>query len=457
MSDKTTYHLDRRQFLKRTALTTAALGFPTIISASAKGANERISLGCIGVGSMGTGNMKTFLQQDDCRVVAVCDARHDRMGQAKNLVDKHYEDQGCAAIADFRELLARKDIDAVMIASQDHWHGIMGTAAAAAGKHLYLEKPLAISIVESKAIRDAVHKHSLTFQAGTWQRSFGNFRQACVLARNGQLGKLSEIQVAAHGPEYKPRYGGPMDPQPVPDTLDWEMWQGPAPRQPFNPGRIAHPDWYLIWDYCNGFITNWGVHYLDIALWGCPELATVPFEVECKGVYRNQGFTDNIESWNATFTYENGLRMLFTDNVQQETGTRFIGPDGSVHVKRSVQPKTDPASLASLRPKPGDDLLRPSWVTGDDIKEVKHKDGNYLAFGNHSHAQDFLQCIRSGKQPLSNVDATHHATVLGLIAEIAARLGRKLKWDPKSESFVNDDEANGRFARVLHNGWKLVP
>lgn len=370
MSEKTTCHLDRRQFLKRTALTTAALGFPTIISASAKGANERISLGCIGVGSMGTGNMKTFLQQDDCRVVAVCDARHERMGLAKDLVDKHYDDNGCAAIADFRELLARKDIDAVMIASQDHWHGIMGTAAAAAGKHIYLEKPLAISIVESKAIRDAVHKHSLTFQAGTWQRSFGNFRQACVLARNGHLGKLSEIQVAAHGPEYKPRYGGPMDPQPVPDTLDWEMWQGPAPRKPFNPGRIAHPDWYLIWDYCNGFITNWGVHYLDIALWGCPELATVPFEVECK--------------------------------------------------------------------------------------EVKHKDGNYLAFGNHSHAEDFLQCIRSGKEPLSNVDATNHATVLGLIAEIAARLERKIKWDPKSESFVNDDEANGMFARVLHNGWKLV-
>ena len=254
------------------------------------------------------------------------------------------------------QLIARKDIDAVMIAAQDHWHALIATAAAAAGKDMYCEKPMGISVEEGQKILRAVRKHKRVFQAGTWQRSQGKFRQACALVRNGYVGKLREIQVSAPGPQYQPKYDGSLDPQPVPAGFDWEMWRGPAPAKPYNPGRVAWPDWYLIWDYCAGFICNWGVHYLDIAYWGCPALAKEPCEIECQGVYRKKGFTDNIESWNATFTFASGLKMVFTDvtsEQKQKTGTRFIGDKGWVHVNRAGI-WAEPESLLQVTLKPGE-------------------------------------------------------------------------------------------------------
>ncbi|HSA11249.1 MAG TPA: Gfo/Idh/MocA family oxidoreductase [Candidatus Paceibacterota bacterium] len=447
--------MNRRDFLRSSTAALAAISLPAIIPASAFGAGNKIALGCIGVGGMGTGNMKSFLALEDCRVVAVCDTYEDRRQKAKNLADTQYGDKGCAMHDDYREVIARKDIDAVMIAAQDHWHALIATAAAAAGKDMYLEKPMGTSVEQSQKILRAVRKHKRVFQAGTWQRSQGKFRQACALVRNGYIGSLREMQVGAPGPQYQPKYAGSLEPQPVPAGFNWEMWRGPAPANPYNPGRVAWPDWYLIWDYCAGFICNWGVHYLDIAYWGCPALATEPCELECQGVYRKKGLTDNIESWNATFTLASGVKMVFTDvstEQEEKTGTRFIGDKGWVHVSRAGI-RAEPESLLQVRPKAGETHLYE--VPGEDVTIVRKEGGDRAAFKELNHGQNFLDCVRSRKDPISNVEATHVASYLGLIAEIAARLQTRLKWDPKKEKFIGNREANQRLSRALHNGWKL--
>lgn len=435
--------ISRRQLLQRGALGAAAMGglaavpLPLRASADKTPASEKITIGCIGVGGMGTGNMRVFLGLPDCRVVAVCDAYEDRRRQAKELVDaqydeKGYADKGCKTYADYRELLARKDIDAVMIAVQDHSHALVATAAVKAGKDLYCEKPLGVSVEECQAIRNAVRKAKRVFQTGTWQRSQGRFQQACRLVRNGYLGKVHTVEVAAPGPQYRPKYKGSLDPQPVPAGFDWTMWRGPAPDKPFNQGRVDWPDWYLIWDYCAGFIVNWGVHHLDIANWGCPEIGSASFELTCKATYRKEGFTDNVDTWDAQFIYPSGLKVHFTDVPRQKPGCRFVGDRGWVYVDRSGI-AAEPASLLKVKLKPEESQLTDS----------KH------------HQDDFLQCIRSRKDPVSDVDAAHKASTLGLVADIAARLGQKLKWNATEERFEGNDEANRMLHRPMHNGWSL--
>lgn len=429
--------VSRRRFLGQSVLSAAALGalgnrLAPAQGGKAAGANDKITIGCIGVGSRGSGNMKVFLGLPECRVVAVCDAYENRRQKAKELVDAQYEDKGCAMYADYRDLLGRKDIDAVMIATQDHWHALIATAAAQAGKDMYCEKPLGVSVVEGQRIRDAVRKAKRVFQTGTQQRSEGKFQHACRLVRNGYLGKIHTVEVAAPGPKYQPSYTGSLEPQPVPAGFDWEMWRGPAPKKPYNPGRVAWPDWYLIWDYCAGFITNWGVHHLDIAHWGCPEMGTEPFEVRCEATYRQKGFTDNVESWNATFNYAGGLKVLFTDAPRQKPGCRFVGDKGWVYIDRAGI-EAEPESLVKVKLKPNEDPLT----------DAKH------------HGDDFLNCIRSRKDPVSTVDAALVATTLGLVADIAGRLKQPLKWDPKPQRFAGHDEANRMLSRPMHNGWRL--
>ncbi len=428
----------RRRFLKGALAAGAAAGFPLVLPTSAFGAGERptpsnrIALGCIGVGGMGTDNMRNFLALPDCQVVAVCDAYADRRQKARDIVNGHYGDAGCAVYDDFRELLARDDIDAVMIAAQDHWHALMAVAAAQAGKDMYCEKPLGVSVEESRRIRDAVRKHGRVFQTGTWQRSLEKFQRACTLARNGYLGAIHTVEVAAEGPKYRPKYDGSLDPQPVPEGFDWAMWRGPAPDKPYNPGRVAWPDWYLIYDYCTGFISNWGVHHLDIAHWGCPRIGAEAFDVECEAVYRNEGFTDNVDTWKAEFTYADGFKMAFADSVQAPSGCRFIGDEGWVRVDRSG-----------------------IWAEPESLLTVEYKDADLRLTDSTNHGANLLECIRSRQDPVSDVDAAHTASCLGMLADIAGRLQTKLRWDPSAERFQDHEEANAMLKRVMHNGWTL--
>lgn len=451
--ESTTQPLNRRCFLKSMALTAGAIGFPTVLPSSVLGAGRavspgnRITVGCIGVGSRGGGNLTGFLGIPEAKVLAVCDPYDDRQQQAKAKVDEKYASNDCKTYRDFREVLARRDIDAVVISTQDHWHALIATAAAKAGKHIYCEKPFGVSVRDCQIIRDTVRKENVVFQTGTQQRSERNFRFACELARNGYLGKVHTLEVAAPGPRYKPSYKGPMDPQPVPEGFNWDMWVGPAPFKPYNPGRVVDPDWYLIYDYCAGFIVNWGVHHLDIAVWGCPEIGAASFEVECRATYRKEGFTDNVDGWNSTFTYASGLKMKYTDGGQQNgeaagnsgpapgqlrTGVKFIGDKGWVHVDRgSIE--AGPESLLELKLKDGDLHLRRS----------------------DNHVQDFIAAVRDGTKPVSDVEAGYKASYLGMVADISARLQKQLKWDVKEGRFVGADEANALLARPMRAPWKL--
>jgi len=389
----------------------------------------------IGVGGQGTHNMKAFAGHPSVQVVAVCDVVTQKREKAKAIVDAIQGSTDCKAYGDWRDIIDRDDIDAVCICTQDHWHALIAVAAAKAGKDIYCEKPLGVAFAESQAIRDAVRKNNRVFQTGTQQRSGRNFRFACELARNGYLGKIETVRVGAPGPTYKRSYMGPPVEESIPRGLDYEMYIGPAPMKPYNPSRLAFPDWYLIWDYCAGFIVNWGVHHLDIAVWGCPDVAEVPCELEFTGSYRNDGLTDNINDWRGEFRYETGLKMIYTDAVERtdpNDGCAFKGDQGRVHVNRyGIWAK--PASLLDVRLKSSDTRL----------------------YESREHHDDFINAVKTRKDPVSPVEAGHNASLLGMIAETAVRLGRKLKWDPKAEKFINDDEANNLLTRPMRSPWHL--
>jgi len=424
---------------KAAALAAGVTASPYVVSSASWGKaagtapSNRVVMGCIGIGGQGTYNTKAFLNNPAVRMAAVCDAAEARRHKAKDLIDRHYGDKGCATFKDFRDLLAREDIDAVVIATQDHWHALIAIAAARAGKDMYCEKPLGVAVGEGKAIREAVRRYGRVFQTGTQQRSDRNFRFACELARNGYLGKVHTVKVGAPGPEYKRTYLKPPTEEPIPAGFDYDMYVGPAPMKPYNGGRWAWPDWYLIWDYCAGFIVNWGVHHLDIANWGCPAVCDEPFEVECKGSYRNDGLTDNINDWQAEFTYASGLRMTYSDaDHPNKKGCRFEGDKGWVHVDREGI-WAEPASLLSVSIKPNETHL------GDST----------------SHHADFIACVQTRRDPIAPVEAGHKASYLGLVPEIACWAGRRLKWDPAGEEFIGDTEANQMLVRPMRSPWHL--
>jgi predicted dehydrogenase len=439
---KTSTRTNRRKFLKRSAgIASVAFGLPTIVPGSALGkdgqtaASERVTLGSIGVGSMGRGDMKGLMKSEGVQVLAVCDVFEDRRNQAKGIVDDQYKNSDCKTYNDFQDVLARKDIDAVCITTQDHWHALIAIAAAKAGKDIYCQKPLGMTVRECQAIRDAVRRYARIFQTGTQQRSQRSFRFACELARNGYLGKMRTVEVAAPGPSYKRMYKKPTAPEPVPQGFDFDMFVGPAKNRPYNGGLWAWPDWYLIRDYCVGFIVNWGVHHLDIANWGCPTVTSEPCEFEFMGSYRDDGLTDNINDWKGEFRYESGLRMTYSDtgNPYQQ-GCKFIGDKGWVHVNRN---------RSSFEPE----SLRDVTIQPDQI------DLSTGAVG--SHYNNFIQCVRSRKDPIAPVEAGYQASYLGMIAEISIKLGRKLKWDPTAEQFIGDEQANRLLSAPMRSPWHL--
>jgi predicted dehydrogenase len=351
------------------------------------------------------------------------------------MVDENYGNHDCKMLGDFREVLARKDIDAVCITTQDHWHALIAVAAARAGKDMYCQKPLGVTVAESQAIRDAVRKHGRVFQTGTQQRSSDSFRHACELARNGYLGKIHTVEVAAPGPMYKRMYKNPTSPEPIPEGFDFDMFVGPAKMRPYNGGLWAWPDWYLIRDYCVGFIVNWGVHHLDIANWGCPSVTSEPCELQFTGSYRNDGLTDNINDWTGEFRYESGLKMTYSDTGNpNEQGCAFRGDEGWVHVNRK-RITAEPESLLKVELKSGEIGLA-AGATG-------------------THYNNFIQCVRSRKDPIAPVEAGHQASYLGMIAELSVKLGRQLRWDPKTETFPDDAEANRLLSAPMRSPWTL--
>ncbi len=420
--------VSRRQFLGATA---GAVAFPYIVPSSVFGAgapSEKITIGCIGVGSMGSGNMNAFLNKADARVVAVCDIDRNHVNRAREAVNNKYGDSGCATYHDFRELIARADIDALSLALPDHWHSIPVVMGARAGKDMYGEKPLARTIHEGKVMRDTMNRYARIWQTGSWQRSVPNFHHGAELVRNGRIGKVTRVEVGL------PTGGGGevKSVQPVPENLDWDFWLGPAPWVPFR--GVSHWDWRWIMDYSGGQLTDWAGHHIDIAHWGLGFDETGPVEIEGRGVYPKNGIYDVPIEYKFTCTYADGLEMVVANDrqVPKGMGTVWYGEKGWVHVDRGRQ-ATNPPEL---------------WNETIGPNEIR-------LYESRDHQQNFLDCVKSRQKTITPIEVAHRSISVGLLGEIAMLLERKLHWNPDNEEFVNDPEANRMLSRPMRAPWHL--
>lgn len=418
--------ISRRRFLAGGAAAGVFAGMPVIVPSTVFGQNapsERITLASIGVGGMGTSNMKGFMAKKDCQVVAICDvdkAHREAANRSANLPES-------SLYNDFREVIARSDVDAVCVATPDHWHTIPSIAAIQAGKDVYCEKPLTLTIAEGRALANAAKRYGRIVQTGSQQRSDARFRLACELVRNGHIGKLKRVEVGIPGNNRE----NPLDwkPEPVPDGFDYDMWLGQAPLRPYHPMR-CHYTFRFILEYSGGQMTNWGAHYLDIAQWGIGADDSGPVKIVGKGEFPKAGLFTTATKANITYTYANGVEMILR---QPGSGnTKFIGDKGWVSVNRG-RIETEPKSLAT-------------HVTG--LNEIH-------LYRSSDHKQNFLDCIKTRMEPICCAEVGHRSASICHLGNIAMLLDRPLKWDPQKEQFVDDDEANSMVSRVMRAPWHL--
>jgi len=422
---KKTMPMSRRSFLR--GMGAGALA-PFIVPASAFGANDRITVGSVGVGPQGRRVLEVFLASADARVVAVCDVNALRLEEARRRVDRYYRARGCGAYTDFRELVRRDDIDVIHCAAPDHWHVLVALEAARVGKDMYVEKPLGLSLTQDQALRDAIHQHGNIFQFGTQHRSEHNFRFACELVRNGRIGRLHTMRVALEASKTARNFPA----MPVPAWLDYDRWLGPAPWAPFTENRIVNQYWWHISDYTLGFVAGQNIHFGDIAQWGNCSENTGPVHVEGWGRFPEHGLCDCAIAYNVRHTYANGVTMHFTDDVENPQGVRFEGSEGWVFVDLGYI-EAEPKSLLRTVFGPGEERL------GDSA----------------NHVQNLLDCVRTRRQPICPIDQAVRSDTICHLSDIAMRLGRGLQWNPELEQFVNDAEANRMLHRSMRSPWRL--
>jgi predicted dehydrogenase len=436
-----TYDVNRRHFLKQAAVAAVgAAGLPLFIPARALGRDgntapsDRITVGCIGVGSMGTGNMNSFLGKRDARVVAVCDVDAAHRRAAADAVNKKYGSNDCAQYEDFRELTARPGLDAVSIAVPDHWHSIVATSAAAAGLDLYAEKPLAYTISEGRAIVNAVKRYARVWQTGSWQRSQRHFRYGCELVRNGRIGKVHTVRVGL------PYGNGAADADGFqittpPEGFNYDMWLGPAPWAPYCRNR-CHWNFRWVSDYSGGQLTDWAGHHCDIANWGMNTEFSAPIEIEGKAEFppATDGLFDTANGYRFEAKYREGFTMIVADQKKQPKGmgVQFEGENGWVYVDRSGIDASPKSLLTS--------------VIGPDEVHLYVSD---------DHHQNFLDCVRSRSLAVAPVEAAHHSIMVGHLGLISMKLGRKIVWDPEAERFVNDAAADSYLSRPMRSPWSV--
>ncbi len=432
----------RRSFLKTAAVSALV---PSIIRASplrAFAPSDTMRLGCIGVGRQGLADMQELIYrglESGARVVAVCDVDRHRLEKAQWLVDRIYSlerngggGSGCAGTGDFRELLGRKDIDGVLVVTPDHWHAVIAVAAAEAGKDIYVEKPLTYSITEGRALVQAVRRRSRILQVGSQQRSSVGFRTACELVRNGVIGRVKSILIRL------PQDSGAGDarPMPVPINLNYDFWLGPAREAPFTEDRVhpqmsyERPGWMQVSAYDHGMITNWGAHMVDIAQWGNGTEDTGPVEIEGKGEFPDRGLFDVHTTFHVEAKYANGIPLVI--ETGDPPGVRFEGGAGWIHVTRD---KIEASDRAILRQKTGDGGVKLPVST--------------------NHMKNFLESMRSRRDPVAPVEAGHRSNTICVMAHIAMKLGRRLRWDPAAERFIGDDEANGWLDYPHRRPWTI--
>jgi predicted dehydrogenase len=422
----------RRNFLKRVA----AIAFtPTIIKASALGLNgavapsNRIVFGAIGVGNRARFILPNFLAFKEIQFLAISDCRADRLKSGKEFIDNHYGNNDCQTYSDFRDLLARKDIDAVLIATGNRWHGLASIYAARAGKDIYCEKPVTLTIKEGRQLVETCNRYGTIYQAGTQRRSTASYKFAVEMVKQGKIGRVHTIEMQV--------WTGPAIPHekatPVPEGWDYDMWLGQTPWKPFVPGRVHN--WQYFFDTGEGIMTDMGCHYADQVQWALGTDDTGPVEFECTGEFPDpkRFMSDTMITGVGKFTYANGVtgiiyqRAGFTDRY-----IKFIGDEGWIQVDDETdEVKAHPKSILSLRTATGT-----SWANASD------------------HIKNLLDCIKTRKKTLCHPEVAHRANTICLALTISARLGRKLKWDPVAERF-NDEDANRMTYREPRAPWKV--
>jgi len=430
----------RRQFIATTGL--AALAAPTILTSCStaaprrKSPSERITMGVIGWGMQGPGNTGAFLNLPDCQVVAACDIDKNHLASAVNKINDHYQNQDCKAYHDYRELMARDDIDAVMIAVPDHWHELIAVAAAKRGKDIYGEKPLAKTIAEQQAIVRAVQKHKIIWQTGSWQRSQNNFHKAAEIVRNGMIGKVKHVEVGL--PSGHHDFAGTkafMTVTEPPPELDYETWIGPAQMEPYIKGRV-HMNWRWNYNTGGGQLLDWIGHHCDIAHWGLDFDNSGPSEIEGHGEFPPADAVWNTcTKYRIELKYPNDITMTIAGGHPDiRGGTKWIGTDGWVWVTRG-----------------GFDASNEEWK---DWKYVPDELSKVKLTRSSNHQRNFIDCIKSRQPTITPVETAHHSAIPGHLGLISMQVGRKLKWDATKEVIIGDAEASKRLTRKYRSPWK---
>ena len=441
----------RRDFLLSMAFGAASFGVPYIVPNSAFGANapsNRITVGCIGNGNMGFTDLQGLMHQDDTQILAVCDVNRGSFGYktakqfrgrepARKLVNDYYAKKagsgsykGTDAYNDFRELLARDDIDAVSVTTPDHWHAIPTIMAARAGKHIYCQKPLSLTIAEGRAMVEAVRRYGVVLQTGSQHRSKDRMRFACELVRNGRIGQVQRVltDLPRHGLRFEI---DTWQPTPVPDGFDYDLWLGPAPWAPHHEHRCFYT-FRFVQDCSGGETTNTGAHKFDIVQWALGTERTGPMEIEDLGSeFPKTGLFDTVSRIHFRARYANGVELICTPGGVGGAA-RFEGTEGWVHVSWNSF-KTQPESLMN------------TVIGPDEIHLYKSLD----------HKRNFLDCIRSGRDPITPVEVGHRSASVCHLANIAMKLHRKLRWDPDEEHFINDEPANRLLSKPIRAPWHM--
>jgi myo-inositol 2-dehydrogenase/D-chiro-inositol 1-dehydrogenase len=443
--------MKRRDFIKTTALSGAVLGFPTIVPASVFGKNapsNKIQIGQIGCGRIARyHDLPETMKHEVARIVAVSDVDSKRMKEGKEFVEDYYSKKigkpymDVKQYDDYREMLLDKDIDAVIISTPDHWHSQPAMEAALAGKHIYLQKPTSLTIQEGRQLTDLVKRTGLVVQLGTQQRSSPQFRIAAELVRNGRIGKLHTVRIGLPGDPSGPE----AVPMPVPKNLNFDMWLGSTPELPYSEiGVHPHegydrPGWLRHENYGAGMITGWGQHHFDSAAWSMDTELTGPRYIEAVAEFPRSGFWNVHGDFMVKAEYDNGITMLTSGGYPN--GIRYEGTEGWVWVSRGdyVASASDPVSKSESAKAldASDPRLLESVIGPNEIHLYNSKDQH----GN------WLECIESGKEPISPIEIGHRSCSVCLISHVAMKVGRRLEWDVDAERFVNDEEANAHLSR----------
>lgn len=445
----------RRDFLATAGTGIAAssllAGFPAIVPASVFGAaapSNRINVGAIGTGRISrVHDLPGVWRHDGARIMAACDLDSKRVEDARALVNGYYAKttgkpyDGVTTYANYRALLANKDVDAVVISTPDHWHSLIAIDAVEAGKDVYLQKPAALTIAEGRALSNAVHRSGRIFQIGSQQRSSAQFRYAAELVLNGRIGQLKTVEVGLPGDP-----PGEEEPaMPVPKNLNYDMWLGSTEVVPYTEKRVHpqvgydRPGWLRCEQFGAGMITGWGAHHIDSAHWGMGTEFTGPIEVWGSAEFPAKGLWDVHGPFRTEAVYANGVRMIVSGDFPN--GIKFIGTEGWIFVSRGNEAVTasdpgarlkDPRALAASNPK--------------IITSVIGPDETHL-YESTNHHRNWLECVKSRTQPISPVEVAHRSCSACLIHHTAMKLKRKLFWDPVRERFKSDDEANALLSR----------